>query len=124
MCFLWASTTSIDIKTLTYSGRMANRCDDNHHHNNVEVEDLVLTRAEFYQFREEMKQFHEESQQDMREIWQVIATLLARKSSHNNMDQYIQKRTPNYKKIPFFDREMHKLDFIKWLLDLEEYFNF
>ena len=68
---------------------MANRCDDNHHHNNVEVEDLVLTRAEFYQFREEMKQFHEESQQDMREIWQVIATLLARKSSHNNNDQYI-----------------------------------
>ena len=30
-----------------------------------------------------MKQFHEQSQQDMREIWQVIATLLARKSSHN-----------------------------------------
>ena len=28
------------------------------------------------------------------------------------------------KKIPFFDRDMCKLDFIHWLLDFEEYFNF
>ena len=54
----------------------------------------------------------------------MIATLLARKSSHNNNDQYIQWRTPNYKKIPFFDGDICKLDFINWLLDLEEYFNF
>ena len=54
----------------------------------------------------------------------MIATLLARKSSHNNNDQYIQRRTPNYKKTPFFDGHMCKLDFINWLLDLEEYFNF
>ena len=32
----------------------------------------------------------------------------------------INRRTPKYKKTPFFDREMHKLDFIDWLLDLEE----
>ena len=94
-----ASATSVDIETLTYSGRMANQRDGNHHHNNIEVEDLVLTRAKFYQFHEEMKQFHEESQQDMHEIRQVIATLLARKSSHNNTNQYIQRRTPNYKKF-------------------------
>ena len=62
VCFFQASATLVDIKTLTYSGRMANRRDGNHHHNNIKVEDLVLTRAEFYQFREEMKQFHEESQ--------------------------------------------------------------
>ena len=39
-------------------------------------------------------------------------------------DQYIQRCTPNYKKISFFDGDMCKLDFIDWLLDLEEYFNF
>ena len=54
----------------------------------------------------------------------MIATLLARKSSHNNNDQYIQQHTLNYKKIPFFDGDMCKLDFIDWLLGLEEYFNF
>ena len=42
----------------------------------------------------------------------MIATLLTRKSSHNNNDQYIQRRIPNYKKILFFDRDMCKLDFI------------
>ena len=60
----------------------------------------------------------------MRETWQGIATLLARKSSHNNNDQYIQRCTPNYKKILFFDGDKCKLDIIEWLLDLEEYFNF
>ena len=55
---------------------------------------------------------------------QKIATLLARKPSQNNNDQYIQRRIPTYKKIPFFDGDMCKLDFIDWLLDLEEYFNF
>ena len=32
--------------------------------------------------------------------------------------------TSNYKKIPFFDGDMCKLDFIDWLFDSEEYFNF
>ena len=50
----------------------------------------------------------------------MIATLLARKSSYNNNDQYIQWRTSNYKKIPFFDGDMCKLDFIDWFLDLED----
>ena len=60
----------------------------------------------------------------MHEIRQVIATLLTRKSSHNDTNQYIQRRAPKYKKISFFDREMQKLDFIDWLLNLEKYFNF
>ena len=38
----------------------------------------------------------------MREIWQAIA-LLVRKSSHNNIDQYIQRHILKYKKISFFD---------------------
>ena len=42
----------------------------------------------------------------------MIATLLARKSSHNNNDQYIQQHTLNYKKIPFFDGDMCKLDLL------------
>ena len=46
------------------------------------------------------------------------------RTSHNNNDQYIQQCTPNNKKIPFFDEDMCKLDFIDWLLDFEEYFNF
>ena len=46
------------------------------------------------------------------------------RTSHNNNGQYIQQRTPNNKKIPFFDEDMCKLDFIDWLLDFEEYFNF
>ena len=71
-----------------------------------------------------IKKFHEKNQQIIGEIKQMIATLLARKSSHNNNDQYIQRRTPNYKKISFFDGDMCKLDFIDWLLDLEEYFNY
>ena len=54
----------------------------------------------------------------------MIATLLARRSSHNNNDQYIQRRTPNYTKIPFFDGDMCKLGFIDWFLDLVEYLIF
>ena len=96
---------------------MANRRDSNHRSNNNEVEDAVLTRAEFHQF-------HKDRQQIMGEILQWIATLLARKSSYNNNDQYIHRRTPNYNKISFFDGNMCKFDFIDWLLDLEEYFNF
>ena len=54
----------------------------------------------------------------------MIATLLARKSSHNNNDQYIQRHTPNYKK--FYSLIEISVSWIlsTWLLDLEEYFNF
>ena len=105
---------------------MANRRGSDHHKN--DVDNTVLTRAKFLQFhkkaRDENQQFLEKSQQIIGEIEQKIATLLARKSSHSNDDQYIQRCTPNYKKIPFFDGDMCKLDFIDWLLDLEYYFNF
>ena len=49
-----------------------------------------------------------------------VATPLARKSSQSNTN----RRTPKYKKIPFFDGEMCKLDFIDWLLNLKEYFDY
>ena len=82
---------------------MANRCDGNHDNDNDEVEDAVLTKVEFHEFHEEIQQFCEESRQDMHEIRQVIATLLSRKSSNNNIDQYIRRHTPKYNKIPSFD---------------------
>ena len=109
---------------------MANRRDGDHHNNDGDndVKNTVLTRAEFLKFHEEARdenqQFCQKSQQIIGEIQQMIATFLVRKSSHNNNDQYIQRRTHNYKKISFFDGDMCKLDFINWLLDLEEYFNF
>ena len=126
MCFLQASTTSTGIRALTYPDLMANRLDSDHHNNDGDddVNNPVLTRAEFLNFCDENHQFCEKSKQIIGEIKQKIATLLARKSSHNDNDQYIQRCTPNYKKIPFFDGDMCKLDFIDWLLDVEENFNF
>ena len=93
---------------------MANRQDGDHHNNDGgdNINNPVLTRAEFLNFHDENHQFCEKSQQIIGKIKQMIATLLTRKSSHNNNDQYIQRCTPNYKKIPFFDRDMCKLDFI------------
>ena len=105
---------------------MANRRDSDHHNNDDgnDVNNIVLTRAKFLDFRDENKKFREKSQQIIGKIKQMIATLLARKSSHSNNDQYIQQRTSNNKKIPFFDGDMCMMDFVDWLLDLEEYFNF
>ena len=124
VCFFWAFAISVSIRALNYLGLMANQCDSNHHKDIDEVEDAVLTKVEFHEFHEEIQQFCEESRQDMHEIRQVIATLLSRKSSNNNIDQYIWRHTPKYNKIPSFDGEMRKLDFIDWLLDLQKYFNF
>ena len=87
---------------------MANWWDGDHHNNDDDndVDNIVLTKAEFLNFRDENQQFREKSQQIIGKIMQMIATFLIRKSSHNENDQYIQWRTPNYKKIPFFDGDM------------------
>ena len=52
---------------------MANRRDGDHHNNggSDNVNNPVLTRAEFYEFCEETQQFHDENQQ-FREISQEI----------------------------------------------------
>ena len=93
---------------------MANRRDGDNHNNDDgnDVNNIVLTRAKFLDFRDENKKFREKSQQIIGKIKQMTATLLARKSSHSNNDQYIQQRTSNNKKIPFFDGDMCKLGFI------------
>ena len=85
---------------------MANRRDNDHHNNDSgdNVNNPVLPRAEFPNFGDENHQFCE--------IEQKIATLLSKKSSHNNNDQSIQRHTPNYKKISFFDGHMCKLDLL------------
>ena len=57
---------------------MANQQDGDHHKN--DVDNTVLTRAEFLKFREEARdenqQFHKKSQQIIGEIKQMIASFL------------------------------------------------
>ena len=52
VCFLIAFTTSIGIRALIYPSLIADKCVDDHPINN-KIEDLVFTKAEFQQFREE-----------------------------------------------------------------------
>ena len=80
---------------------MANKWDGDHHNNDSDndVNNPVLTRAEFLNFRDENHQFCEKSQKTIGEIQQKNV-------------RYIQRCTPNYKKIPLFDGDMCKLDFI------------
>ena len=57
---------------------MANRQNSDHH--NIDggdnVYNLVLTRAEFLDFRDENQQFHDSTQQTLDQIQEVLATLL------------------------------------------------
>ena len=55
VCFLWASATSVGIRALIYPGLMANRRDGDHHNNDGSdnVNNPVLTRAEFLNFHDE-----------------------------------------------------------------------
>ena len=116
---LQASATSIGIRTLTYPGLMANRGDGDHHKNDGgdDVNNPVLTRAEFLNFRDENHQFCEKSQKIIGKIRQKIATLFTRKSSCNNNVRYIQRRTPNYKKISFFA----KSEFVAYLITFYQF---
>ena len=68
MCFLQAFVTLVGIRPLTYLSLMANRQDNNHHNNDDdEVDNLVLTRAEFYEFHDETQKFRDNSQQFLEE---------------------------------------------------------
>ena len=68
--FLQASSTSVGINALTYLGLMANRRDNDHHNNDGgdDVNNLVFTRAEFLNFRDENHQFCEKSKEIIGEI--------------------------------------------------------
>ena len=67
---LQASATSVGIRALTYPGLMANRRDGDHHNNDGsdDVNNPVLTRAEFLNFRNENHEFCGKSQHIMGEI--------------------------------------------------------
>ena len=57
VCFLQVSVTSVGIRTLIYLGLMANWRDSDHHNNDGgdDVNNSVLTRAEFVKFRKEAR---------------------------------------------------------------------
>ena len=67
---LQASATSVGIRALTYPSLMANRRDGDHHNNDGsdDVNNPVLTRAEFLNFRNENHEFCEKNQHIMGEI--------------------------------------------------------
>ena len=74
MYFLQASATLVGIRALPYLGLMTNWRDSDDHNNNGsnDVNNTVLTRAEFLKFRDEArdenKKFCEKSQQIIGEI--------------------------------------------------------
>ena len=67
---LQASATSVGIRALTYPGLMANRRDGDHHNNDSDddVNNPVLTRAEFLDFHDENQQFRDSTQQNLDQI--------------------------------------------------------
>ena len=75
---LQASAISVGIIVLTYPGLMANRRDGDHHNNDGgdDVNNPVLTRAEFLNFHDENHQFCEKSQKIIGEIQQKLLLFL------------------------------------------------
>ena len=83
---LQASATSVGIKALTYPGLMANRRDGDHHNNDSDddVNNPVLTRAEFLDFRDENQQFHDSTQQTLDQIQAALVALLNRNPNRDD----------------------------------------
>ena len=74
---LQASATSVGIRALTYLGLMAIQQDGDHHNNDGDddVNNPVLNRAEFLDFRDENQQFHDSTQQNLDQIQELLAIL-------------------------------------------------
>ena len=68
---------------------MANQRDDDHHNNNGgdDVNNPVLTRAEFLDFRDENQQFRDSTQQTLDQIQVALATLLNRNPNHDEEER-------------------------------------
>ena len=68
---------------------MANRRDGDHHNNNGsdDVNNPVLTRAEFLDFRDENQQFRDSTQQTLDQIQEALATLLNRNPNRGDEEQ-------------------------------------
>ena len=70
--------TLVGIRTLSYPSLMTNRQDSDHHNNDGDddVNNPILTRVEFLDFRDENQQFHDSTQQTLDQIQEALATLL------------------------------------------------
>ena len=81
--------TSVGIRALTYPGLMANWRDGDHHNNNDgdDVNNPVLTRAEFLDFCDENQQFRDSTQQTLDQIQAVLATLLNRNPNRDDEER-------------------------------------
>ena len=68
---------------------MANRRDGDHHNNegDDDVNNPILTRAEFLDFRDENQQFHDSTQQTLDQIQAVLATLLNRNPNRDDEER-------------------------------------
>ena len=68
---------------------MANRRDSDHHNNDSgdDVNNLVLTRADFLDFRDENQQFRDSTQQTLDQIQEALATLLNWNPDHDDEER-------------------------------------
>uniref|UniRef100_A0A7N2L5H8 Uncharacterized protein n=1 Tax=Quercus lobata TaxID=97700 RepID=A0A7N2L5H8_QUELO len=67
-----------------------NMLSDGDHHNNDEGDDVnnpILTRAEFLDFHDENQQFHESTQQTLDQIQEVLATLLNQNPNRDDKER-------------------------------------
>ena len=68
---------------------MANRWNGDHHNNDSgdNVNNRVLTGAEFLDFCDENQQFHDSNQQTLDQIQEVLATLLNRNPNRDDKER-------------------------------------
>ena len=68
---------------------MANRRDSDHCNNDGsdDINNPVLTRAEFLDFCDENQQFRDSTQQTLHQIQEALATLLKRNPNHDDKEQ-------------------------------------
>ena len=78
---------------------MANRQDGDHHNNDSgdDVNNPVLTRAEFLDFRDENQQFCDSTQQTLDQIQEALVTLLNRNPNRGDEERRDGSRGPPYR---------------------------
>ena len=69
---------------------MANWRDGDHHNNDGgdDVNNPVLTRAEFFDFCDENQQFRDSTQQTLDQIQEALATFLNRNPNYNDEERH------------------------------------
>ena len=81
--------TSVGIRALTYPGLMAKWRDGDHHNNDGgdDVNNPVLTKVEFLDFRDENQQFRDSTQHTLDQIQEALATLLDRNPNRDDKER-------------------------------------